>query len=81
MKTVLRILLPVIVVALGIGGFALLKSSAPVDHPLEPSARVWSVAGSLSNTNTYRLRFVSTVESNPPGKLDCARRCPQTLRN
>ena len=74
MKTVLRILLPVIVVAVGVAGFALLKSSAPVDHPLEPSARVWSVAGvaveykHLSPT----LRLYGRVESPRETRLRSA---------
>ena len=74
MKTVLRILLPVVVVALGVAGFALLKSSAPVDHPLEPSARVWSVAAvpveykNLSPT----LRLYGRVESPRETRLRSA---------
>ena len=74
MKTVLRILLPVVVVALGVAGFALLKSSAPVDHPLEPSARVWSVAAvpvkykHLSPT----LRLYGRVESPRETRLRSA---------
>ena len=74
MKMVLRIILPVIVVALGFGGFALLKSSAPVDRPLEPSARVWSVAAvpveykHLSPT----LRLYGRVESPRETRLRSA---------
>ena len=74
MKTILRILLPVIVVALGVAGFALLKSNAPVDPPLEPSARVWSVTAvsveykHLSPT----LRLYGRVESPRETRLRSA---------
>ena len=74
MKTILRILLPVIVVALGVAGFALLKSSAPVDPPLQPSARVWSVTAvsveykRLSPT----LRLYGRVESPRETRLRSA---------
>ena len=74
MKTILRILLPVIVVALGVAGFALLKSNAPVDPPLEPTARVWSVTAvsveykHLSPT----LRLYGRVESPRETRLRSA---------
>jgi len=74
MKTILRILLPVIVVALGVAGFTLLKSNAPVDPPLEPSARVWSVTAvsveykHLSPT----LRLYGRVESPRETRLRSA---------
>ncbi len=38
-----RIILPFLVIALGAGGFAMLRSTGPVDQPLQPSERVWSV--------------------------------------
>jgi HlyD family secretion protein len=74
MKTILRILLPVIVVALGVAGFTLLKSNAPVDPPLEPTARVWSVTAvsveykHLSPT----LRLYGRVESPRETRLRSA---------
>jgi RND family efflux transporter MFP subunit len=65
MKKIRRIILPLLVIAVGIAGYVLLRSSAPVDQPLEPSERVWSVnAVSVARKQlSPTLRLYGRVES------------------
>ncbi len=65
-----KVLIPIILLALGIGGFAALKATKPVPPPVQPQERVWKVAtvvvapDSLSPTLTLTGQVESPAQTN-----------------
>jgi HlyD family secretion protein. len=64
-----RRLLPILILALGIGLFAALKATRPKPHPVQPSERIWRVQVTQVRPTTHRPILVLFGQVEAPDRI------------
>jgi multidrug efflux pump subunit AcrA (membrane-fusion protein) len=74
MKLVLKILLPILIIAAGVGGFLALKSSRPPPVAIEAPEKQWAVDAIFVNATSYQpiAQLYGRIESLNRSKLSAA---------
>ena len=69
-----RVVLPVLILAAGIGGMTALVKSKPEREPLGAEERAWTVAAVAVEPGTVTPSSYSSPSSTPPASRNCPRR-------